>query len=73
MQFGECGKFARSDQIDELVDTVGDIKWADVKNKTLSEKFDYWNSQYETMTCEHAKMKTLVKIRMIQNPIHSFD
>lgn len=60
LQLQKCARFNRFTQIDELEDKVGEVKWSSVKDKTLAEKLDYWNSQYETMACEQAKMRTLV-------------
>lgn len=72
MQLARCEFLAGPDDIDELEDSVGDVKWSDVKSKSLSEKLDYWNSEYMKMTCEHAKMKALVKYtkHFIYFPFH---
>lgn len=75
MQGQTCVRLARLDQIDELEDEVGDIKWSSVKDKKQSEKLDYWNSQYATLTSEQAKMKILVKQKehiQNSNPIYPF-
>lgn len=72
VQFKKCGKFAQNDEIDELNDKVGDTKWSSVENKTLGEKVNYWNSQYATLTCEHAKMKSLVSQKAFTARIHVF-
>lgn len=53
-----CGKLA--DKIDERNEYVGDKKWADVKDKDLKEKLQYWNDKYETWSCEEGKMRALV-------------
>ena len=68
MQVEKCTKFAQFDHLDELNDKVGDIKWSDIKYKSPLEKLDYWNEQYMTLTCEHAKMKILVRLNH-SNPI----
>lgn len=57
----KCGKLAQFESVEEPHDHVGNATWSDMQYSTLSEKLDYWNSQYMALTCEHSKMQTLVK------------
>lgn len=60
LQLEKCEKLANFELIDELNGLVGDTKWSEVKNRSLSEKLDFWNAKYATFSCEHAKMKIMV-------------
>lgn len=57
-----CRKLANTDDIEEFdnVHCAYETIWSDVKDKSFSEKIDFWTTKYMILGNEDEKMKTLV-------------